>query len=81
LDTFENAAGRVIRVGILQKGDIYSVTVDGFDKTPAVGDLVELQADTKAKVVSTATSGSTQIGKIIEVETVGRFTFYVVEVQ
>jgi len=81
LDTYENKAGQVIRVGVLQKGDIYSTTVEGFDKAPVVGNLVELQAGTKAKVVNTATEGATQVGKVIAVETVGRFTFYVVEVQ
>jgi len=81
LDTYENEAGQVIRVGILGKGDIYSATVEGFDKAPAVGNIVELQAGTKGKVVATLTASSTQVGKIIEIETVGRFTFYVVEVQ
>lgn len=81
LDTYENEADQVLRVGILTKGDIYSATLGGFDKAPVVGNLVELQADTKAKVVTTATADSTQVGKVIEIETVGRFTFYVVEVQ
>lgn len=81
LDTYENAENQVIRVGILHKGDIYSATVEAFSATPEVGNLVELQADTKVNVVSAATDGSTQIGKVIAIETVGKFTFYVVEVQ
>lgn len=81
LDTFENEAGDVIRVTVLQKGDIYSVTAEGFDTTPEVGKFVELQADTKAKVVDSVTEGSTQIGKVIAKDIVGRFTYYVVEVQ
>lgn len=81
LDTFSNEAGAVITVGILQKGDIFSATVEAFDKAPTVGQLVELSAGTKGKVVATATANSTQVGKVIEVEVSGRFTFYVVEVQ
>lgn len=81
LDTFENVAGVVARTIILQKGDIFSATVEAFDTTPVVGNIVELQAGTKGKVVATLTTGSTQVGKVIEVETVGRFTYYVVEVQ
>lgn len=79
LDTFENKADDVIRVMILQKGDIYSVTAEGFDTVPTVGKFVELQADVKAKVAD-AESDAT-IGKVIAVDVVGRYTYYVVEVQ
>lgn len=81
LDTFSNPADTVIRTIILQKGDIFSATAEAFDTTPVVDNIVELQAGTKGKVVAALTSGSTQVGKVIEVETVGRFTYYVVEVQ
>lgn len=80
LDTFENKADAVARAIVLQKGDIFSATAEAFSATPTVDKLVELQAGTKGKVVATATSGSTQVGKVIAVETSGRFTFYVVEV-
>lgn len=81
LDTFENKAGEPIRVGILSKGDIFSVTKEALDTVPTVGKLVELQAGTKGKVVDTPTDKSTQVGKVIEVEVSGRFTWYVIEVQ
>ncbi|MDF2951039.1 MAG: hypothetical protein K0S18_622 [Anaerocolumna sp.] len=81
MDEFENAAGAVSRVGILQKGDIFSATVEAFDTTPTVGKLVELAAATTLKVVTTATAGSTQVGKVIAIDTVGTKTLYVVEVQ
>jgi hypothetical protein len=81
MDEFENAAGAISRVVILQKGDVFAVTAEGFDTTPAVGKLVELAAATTLKVVASATSGSTQVGKIIEVETINGKTFYAVEVQ
>ncbi|WP_099467747.1 hypothetical protein [Konateibacter massiliensis] len=46
--------------------DIFSLTAEGFDGTPAVGKIVELQAGYKLKVVATATAGSTVIGKIVD---------------
>jgi hypothetical protein len=81
MDEFENAAGAVARVGIFQKGDIFSVTAEGFDTVPTVGKLVELAAATTLKVVTTATAGSTQVGKVVAIDTVGAKTLYVVEVQ
>lgn len=80
LNTFANEAGDIIRVITLQKGDIFSVSAEALSAVPTVGKLVELQAGTKGKVVSTATSGSTQVGKVIAVETAGRITWYVIEV-
>ena len=81
LANFENEADAVITVGILQKGDIYSVTGEALDKVPTVGQFVELQAGTKGKVVDSATPSSTQVGKVIAIEVSGRDTYYVVEVQ
>lgn len=81
MDEFENEADSVIRVGIFQKGDIFSVTAEGFDTVPVVGKIVELAAATTMKVVTTLTASSTQVGKVIAVETAGTKTFYVVEVQ
>lgn len=45
-----------------------------------IGNVVELQAGTKLKVVSSATNGSTVVGKIVDINVVGRFTFYAIEV-
>lgn len=86
LDEFINEAGKPCRGYRLHKGDIFSVTADALavsvsGKTaPEVGNLVELQADTKLKVVATATDGSTAVGKIIAVDVVGRYTYYVIQV-
>lgn len=82
IDTFENAAGVPARGYSLTPGCIFSVTKDALigAANPAVGNIVELAAGTKLKVVTSATSGSTQVGKIIEIETVGRYTFYVIQV-
>jgi len=81
LDTYENKSGNTIRTIILQTGDIFSVTEEALSGTPAKGKIVELQAGTKGKVVTTVTAGSTKVGEIIAVETVGRFTYYVIEVK
>ncbi|MBR3267898.1 MAG: hypothetical protein IKI58_04110 [Oscillospiraceae bacterium] len=82
LDKFENEAGAPARAYRLTPGCIFSVTADALSSasTPAVGNLVELAAGTKLKVVSSATSGSTQVGKIIDINTVGGLTFYVIQV-
>lgn len=82
VENFENVAGKPARGYSLTTGCIFSVTKDALDgkATPAKGDVVELKAGTKLNVASSATSGSTQVGKIIEIETVGRFTYYVIQV-
>lgn len=80
LDEFINVAGKAARGYRLHSNDIFSVTADALDGTPAKGKIVELQGDTKAKVVASATSGSTVIGKIIDVNVVGRYTYYAIEV-
>lgn len=78
LTDFYNEAGRPCRGYILHKNDMFSVTADALDGTPEVGNVVELQADVKMKVVASATGGSTTVGKIVAVETVGRYTYYVI---
>lgn len=77
-----NKAGKPIRIHLLPEmvGQVFSATAEAFDATPAVGDTVEAQADTKMKVVASATSGSTTIGKIVDIEDVNGTTFYVVRV-
>lgn len=82
IEDWENEAGTPIRVHLLSKmvGQVFSATAEAFDKTPAKGDIVEAQAGTKMKVVKTATSGSTQIGVVVDVENVNGITFYVVRV-
>ena len=79
---WENAAGTPIRVHLLSQmvGQVFSATAEAFNTTPAIGDIVEAQAGTKMKVVKTATSGSTQIGVVVDVEDVNGITFYVVRV-
>lgn len=79
---FTNEAGRPIRGYHLVKNDIFSVTKDALDgkSSPAIGDIVELKAGTKLNVAASLTSGSTQVGEIIAIETEGTKTFYVIQV-
>lgn len=82
LDDFYNKAGVIARGYRLHTADIFSVTKDALDgkATPEVGDVVELKAGTKLNVAASATNGSTAIGKIIDINIVGRYTYYVIEV-
>ena len=85
LHEFRNEAGVPIRCYRLRQGDIFSVTAEALQGTSTdftVGAVVELGATntTKLKVVSEATSGKTTVGKILQIETVGAYTFYVIEV-
>lgn len=82
LDEFQNEAGKICRGYHLHSGDIFSVTKDALDgaAAPKVGDAVELKAGTKLNVADSATSGSTVVGKIIAVDVVGRYTYYVIQV-
>lgn len=82
LDEFINEAGKAVRGYRLHTGDTFSVTKEALAgvASPAVGNVVELAAGTKLNVAATATSNTTTIGKIIEVETVGRYTYYVIKV-
>ena len=81
LEDYYNEAGKTIRGYIPQKNtDIASFTPEclEFTGTPKKGWTVELMAGTKLKVVQTATASSTKMGEIIDVETVGARTYYVV---
>lgn len=78
LADFENKAGAIARGHRFHSGDIFSLTADCFASTPAVDNLVELAAGTKLSPVSSATSGSTVVGKIIEKDTADGRDFFVV---
>lgn len=82
LTDFINEAGENARVYIPHVGGIFAVTAEALDAAAAIakGNLVELQDGTKLKVVATATDKSTQVGEIIDIETVGSLTYYVIEV-
>lgn len=83
LDEYYNEAGKNTRGYYLSECKGYfSVTADALDLTagtPAKGNIVEAMAGTKMKVVSSLTSGSTQIGTIDAIEKNGRYTYYVIK--
>lgn len=82
LDDFVNEAGKACRGYHIHSGDTFSVTAEALSGTgtPAVGNIVELAAGTKLAFVASATSGSTKVGRIIAVDVVGRYTYYVIKV-
>lgn len=82
LDEFYNEAGKIARGYRFHTNDVFSVTKDALDgkATPEKGDVVELKAGTKLNVAASATSGSTVVGKIVDVNVVGRYTYYAIEV-
>ena len=68
LNEFRNEAGEISRGYRLRSGGIYSITAECLTGTDiAVGNIVELQAGTKFKAVASLTSGSTQVGTIIDI--------------
>ena len=82
LEDFYNVAGKAARGYRFHSGDIFSVTKEALAgaETPASGNVVELAAGTKMSVATDATGGSTVIGKIIDIDIVGRYTYYTIEV-
>lgn len=82
LDDFQNPANGLCRGYVFEENDIFSVTVDGVEAAAAiaVGDIVEVQAKPQMKIVKSATSGSTQIGKVIQLEQVGSKNYCVIRV-
>lgn len=81
LDDYINEAGKTCRGYHINSGDTFSVTAGALSGsgTPAVGNIIELTSGTKLGFVESATSGSTVVGRIIAVDTVGRYTYYVIK--
>lgn len=76
LDEFINEAGAACRGYILHPQDMFSVTADGFvgGTAPAVGDAVGIGANGK---IDASADG---LGECMAIETVGRYTYYVIRV-
>lgn len=83
LDDFYNKANRPARAYTFHKNQIFSVTKDALDgkEEPAKGDVVELAAGNKLNVAASLTENAVQVGYIADVEQVGRFLYYVIEVR
>lgn len=68
LGEFKNRAGDILRGYKLVRG-YFSVTKEALDAAAIeVGDIVELQAGTKGKVVKSLTENSTKIGTVEAIE-------------
>lgn len=83
IENFYNKKNSIARGYRLHKGDIFSVTKEclaGVGDSTAAGDAVELKADYKLNVAASATSGSTVIGKLLDIEMVAGKQFFVIEV-
>lgn len=77
---FTNLRGSLARGYILEHGDMFSVTKEALDGTPALNATIEVQAGAhKMSAVESAT-GATAIGKCIAVEPDGATTWYVIRV-
>lgn len=76
LDEFYNEADAICRGYRLHSGDVFSVTADALEGTPAVGSAVSLAAGTKLEVGGTGTT----VGTIIAEDIVGRYTYYAIKV-
>lgn len=75
LADYYNEAGKIIRVYKVHVGDIFSVTEEAFDGK------VELDAfvDTKAGSTKLASAESGKL-KVIDIENVGKYKYYVIQV-
>lgn len=76
LDEFINEAGKIVRGYRLHSGDVFSVTKEAISGTAAVGDAVALGAGTKLVAKGTGTA----VGKVIALETAGRYNYIVIKV-
>lgn len=80
LSDFCNEAGSVCRGYRLHSKDVFSATKEAFvGEKPEVGKFVELTSDVKLNVVADKT-GSTLVGEIVDINKVGSYTYYAVEV-
>lgn len=79
LDEFQNSEGAIARGYHLHTNDIFSVTKEALTgDEPAIGKVVELAAGTKLNVAASATG--TLVGTIIDINVVGRYTYFVIQV-
>jgi hypothetical protein len=77
LSDYYNEADTISRGYRFHSGNIFGITEEALNGTKAVGDIVELAAGTKLTSVASG-SGATVVGKIIDIEKAGRYTFYVI---
>lgn len=77
LENYINEADKAVRCYILCTDDIFSVTAEGFEAVPTVGQGVVAGAEGKIKAEALA---DTSVGKCIAIDVVDGKEFYVIEV-
>lgn len=78
LEDYVNPAGSEILIMRFHDNDIFSVTAEALDGTPAKDKFVDIGTTTKMKIANAETAAT--IGKIVEKEITGQDTYYVVQV-
>lgn len=76
LDEYVNEANKICRGYRLHHGNIFSVTAEALTGTPEKDAVVTLDAGTKLAVGGSGTA----VGKIIDVEIAGRYTYYAIKI-
>ena len=76
LNEYTNKAGTYLRGYVLESGDVFSVTAEGFagSTVPAPGDTIGLSSNTLAK------NGSGALAACVKLATVGGVPYYVLRV-
>lgn len=67
LDEYVGKKGQLVDARTLKVGEGYSISAEGVDGDLKEGNILEVQDNYKIKSVETATSGSTVIGKIVDI--------------
>lgn len=80
LGDYQNEAGKPFRAIELQTGDTFSATAEAFDTTPAKGNYVTVAAGSTKMTIKTSVTTETVLGTIVDIDTVGTDTYYVVSV-
>lgn len=78
LDEYINEAGKILRGYILRRGNIFSLSAEGFGTVPAKGDNVVIGSD--GKLTKGASGATGVLGTCADVENTGRYTYYAVRI-
>lgn len=77
LDEYQNEAGKAVLGYVLQSGDIFSITVDGFQADPSTNTYVVADANAK---LTTASASTNAFAEILKKENEGGYEYYVIRV-
>jgi hypothetical protein len=81
LDDYINEAGKACRGYHIHHGDTFSVTAGALSGTgtPVIGNIIKLVAGTKLGFAATLGTNGVGVGRIIDIDTVGKYTYYVIK--